>query len=274
VSYQTIQADAAFPTSTVVQPSLDPYTSALPPSFGKPDTDSPLLSIRVTTLLPSRSTVIGVIFGHILGDGSSGNLYLSHLSHFYEHGPEAVLEPSEYPSFFPHIDLPVYPPPAEVLAEYDSGQIRPREISEMMAGYGGAAEKYEAVTLTLRRAELRALHCMVSDRAGGSRLSEQDVLSGWWLSLLRRTGENVEKMVYTVNVGTAHPLPREAVRKDLTRCLVSRHGRDPPWLPTQPSHPIRQCRTDALLPPRSSHLKQRGTRADLRHGPTRAGQAA
>lgn len=213
MSYQTIQADVAFPTGTVVQPSLDPYTSALPPSFGKPDTDSPLLSIRVTTLLPTRSTVIGVIFGHILGDGSSGNLYLSHLSHFYEHGPEAVLEPSEYPSFFPHIHLPVYPPPAEVLAEYDSGQIRPREISEVMAGYGGAAEKYEAVTVTLRRAELRALHRVISDRAGGSRLSEQDVLSGWWLSLLRRTGENPEKMVYTVNVGTAHTPSAEGCKE-------------------------------------------------------------
>jgi hypothetical protein len=209
LSIQSIKAATAFPTNHVIQPTLDPYISQLPPTFPAPDTNSHLVSIRVTNLLPSRCSVLGIVWAHVLGDASACNRYLRHLSHFYVNGPQAKLDIADYPSFFPHITHPAFPPHQDVLDSYDIGQVRPRDLKEtVMPSYAAAAVKYEGMTINFTREEVAALkRAVLKGWTAPPTVSEQDVISAWWYSLLQRTGETaVQKMVYTVNVSPCSSL--------------------------------------------------------------------
>lgn len=176
-----------FPDLNVVQPTLLPYLPNLPPNFHEPNSDSPLLSLRLTTL--EDSSVLGIKWAHILGDAASAHRFLRHLSACYTGEP--IFHP---PSLFPHIDLPVYPPTSETLSRYDIPQIRGRDRKDTFAAYGEAATGSETMVIRLSRKEV----AMVRMEFGGQ--SDQDAISAWWINLHERIGLRIRRAVYTVNV--------------------------------------------------------------------------
>lgn len=73
-------------------------------------------------------------------------------------------------------------------------------MDEMFAAYKRDQEASEPVVITLTRAELGALK-EEFQAVSKVRLSEQDVLTAWWVGLLEEVGEKVDRIVYAVNVG-------------------------------------------------------------------------
>jgi hypothetical protein len=108
------------------------------------------------------------------------------------------------PSFTPHLLLPEYPPSREVQDEAS-------RLPQWRAGYP-AEEVSRRFKEDAKSNEMVALHVpvhvlwrMFSDvksmLPGVERLSPQDVLNAYWLSLLERiTGERVTQLTYVVNV--------------------------------------------------------------------------
>jgi len=182
----------------VIQPTLQPYMHNLGPEFSVPNTDSPLLALRVTTLLPSRTSVLGIDWSHVLGDGAAANLFIRHLSQLYV-DPESVL--TDYPTFSPHINLTAWPPSTEAMAEYDITQIHPVSLEDMAKGYGAAAAASQTLIIRLSAKDQIALiaECK-KELEAGERLSDQDILSGWWIGLLERSGTKIRSTTYSVNV--------------------------------------------------------------------------
>lgn len=204
----TVEADYPYPDTNVVQPGIGPYAASLPQNFHLPDSDSSLFALRLTTLLPSGRSVLGVTVSHVFADGATGNRILHHLSHFYHHG--TALSPESLPTFFPHIHLPNYPPSHQVIEENLVGQVVPRDLSEVHAGYTGGAVGSEQTTVRLSRKEL----AMIRGGSGSTqKLSDQDLLSGWWITLLERIGEQkIDRIIYTINVSSSTVPLRELSR--------------------------------------------------------------
>ncbi|ODN93535.1 hypothetical protein L198_05400 [Cryptococcus wingfieldii CBS 7118] len=61
----TIESDQAFPDKHVVQPTLSPFLPPLGKNYHLPNTDAHLFSVRLTTLLPSGKSVLGVETSHV-----------------------------------------------------------------------------------------------------------------------------------------------------------------------------------------------------------------
>jgi hypothetical protein len=174
-------------------PSLDP-------AYHEPNRDLSLLALRVTTLLPSRQCVLGISWAHILGDASTCNLFIQHLSLFYANGPDAKLDTQHMPTFSPHITMSTYPPSANALDTYQVRQVHPSHaLLDARKGYMAAAQGSEPMLVVLSRVELGAM-MQECTREGTNFLSTQDVLSAWWVTVLRRAGQEVDKLIYTINV--------------------------------------------------------------------------
>jgi hypothetical protein len=174
-------------------PSLDP-------AYHEPNRDLPLLALRLTTLLPSRQCVLGISWAHILGDASTCNLFIQHLSLFYTKGPDAKLDTHHMPTFFPHITMSTYPPSENALETYQVRQVHPSHaLLDARKAYMAAAQGSEPMLVVLSRAELGAM-MQECTREGTKFLSTQDVLSAWWVTILRRAGQEVDKLIYTINV--------------------------------------------------------------------------
>jgi hypothetical protein len=202
LSTKSLTAEQAFQTRDVIQPSISEYLHALDPRYHEANQDCSLVSIRLTTLMPSHKSVLGITWAHILGDASTFNSFTHHLSFFYVNGPGAQLTPRQMPTFFPHIAMPVYPPGSEVLDMYQTTQVYPSYTSmDQRKAYGEAIAASVPVLISLSRAELNAL-VREHTPEGTEFLSTQDILSAWWAGVLERAGYEVNKIIYTVNVST------------------------------------------------------------------------
>ena len=161
----------------------------LPSTYSIPDTDSHLVAFRLTHL--NTFSVLGVAWAHVLGDGATASRFLRDLSSIYAGHPLG-----DPPSFFPHIHLPVYPPPPNVLKCYDTVYLQARDKKELFEAYSAAKEATEKVVLRLSRREVAAIKA----EYGGH--SDQDAISAWWIMLIDRTssGPRIQRAIYTVNV--------------------------------------------------------------------------
>ncbi|ODN74173.1 hypothetical protein, variant [Cryptococcus amylolentus CBS 6039] len=101
---QSIERDQTFPDKLVIQPTINPYIPPLDPSVRFPNTDNHLFSVRLTTLLPSNKSVLGVQVSHLGMDGTMGRYLVKLLDALYTHG-EAALQSTDpavvIPTFFP-----------------------------------------------------------------------------------------------------------------------------------------------------------------------------
>jgi len=140
-----------------------------------PNTNAPLLAFRLTTLLPSQRSVLGVKWAHILGDAAACHHFLRVLSFFYTN-PGTPLPATEYPNFGPHISLPASPTRGTV-ERFDIPQIQARAMEDMQKAFREDAKDGETVIVTLARGELRRMNAECLGTSG-ERLSDQDVLSG------------------------------------------------------------------------------------------------
>ena len=186
---QTLSRNLAFDTLDVVQDTLEPYLPILSSRYAIPNTDSSLLSLRLTTL--TTTSILGIKWAHILGDASSAHRFLSHLSSIYAGNHEIDNEPS----FFPHISLPVYPPLPDTVSRFDIAQLQSWDPKEAFKIYGEAARDSEKITLCLTKRQIAKLREEFHAR------SDQDAISAWWISLMQRCGARLKRLIYTVNVG-------------------------------------------------------------------------
>ncbi|ORY32183.1 hypothetical protein BCR39DRAFT_557835 [Naematelia encephala] len=201
---QSIHAETAFPTKHVVQPTLAPYLDSLHPQYYLPNIDCPLLLLRLTTLLPSRRSVLGIMWAHILGDAGANAMFIQLLSSLYAKDQSTKLDPSQAPTFFPHISMPHYPPSDEIREKYRIRQITPTlpapKQREAYANFGNGTEPVRA---SLSRKELSAMTIECATEAS-ERISTQDVLSAWWVGVLQRAGFKIDSLIYTISYRTLH----------------------------------------------------------------------
>jgi hypothetical protein len=170
---------------------------ALDPAFATADSGARLVAFRLTTLLPSRHSVLGLNWSHILGDGYACNLFIQHLSRIYAHGKDAIpLE--QYPTFWPHVSLPEHVS-GETKDKYRLTQVEPVSMGALVEAYTEAGAREEGVLIKLTPGEVDAIRaeCQLD---GTVKVSDQDILSGWWATLLERAGERLERIIYVINV--------------------------------------------------------------------------
>lgn len=171
----------------------------MPAAAAQPNTDTPLLTIRLTTLLPSNRAVLGFQWSHIIGDASACHRFISLLSLLYEQGDNLIIPLERYPNFGPHVKLPSDSPTREAVSKYDITQYLPRKMDTAIQAYRHDADKSEAVTVELSRAELGILkvECQALSKA---KLSDQDVISAWWMRILQEVDVDIKRVIYATNV--------------------------------------------------------------------------
>lgn len=255
-STQTVDAAYPFPDKRVIQPSLGDYLPPLAPNFFVAGADAPLLTVRLTTL-SSGGSVLGINGAHILGDAKTFSRFIEDVSLFYNM-PSVSLEADELPTFAPHVNIPHSTP--GVREQFEFFGVNPVPMADMVKGYAEAEAQSEAVTVILTQDELKHITAV---RLPGEKLSDQDLLSGWWVSVLERAGQQFTDMVYTVNVSVegrglltpANTHPSTAACTRTTRRSRPTSARSPPtWrrcaslpcLPRWPTLPRPSARRRSL----------------------------
>ena len=256
---ETIQdeTDYPLPNTNVVQPSLEGYITPLELTYPIPDSDTPLTTFKLTHV--NGRSVLGVCSSHGIIDGFGANRLLHDLSRLYTH-PESVLD--VVPTFGPSLDVTSLASgsvsgakgPKNVAGdEDDNGGLGPKgkknvewyepiEISDMFMELGQSSMESECINLILTREEIDALKRFLMGQKGvlpaglqnedvnlggngtATWLSDQDVLSAWWISLLTRIGEKVDGVWYAVNVSChliRYKQPCALFRSVYSSCPVS-----------------------------------------------------
>lgn len=144
--------------------------------------------------LADGSSVLGVNWGHILGDAASFSRFIEDVSLFYNL-PSAELE-EDMPTFEPHVNIPEATD--AVRKDFAFGLLRPITVQEMMKGYSSQAAQSQKFTITLTRDELAHI---TAARYPGDQTSDNDLICGWWISVLERAGMPIDHVVQTINVG-------------------------------------------------------------------------
>ncbi|WWD20678.1 hypothetical protein CI109_105154 [Kwoniella shandongensis] len=191
----TIPSHQTFPFANrqIIQPSVNPFVPPLGEGAHVANSDAHLFAIRLTTILPSRSSVLGIVISHIIGDGHIALQIVKHLEGLYLYG-EAALPIITKPTFVDHVILPPYDPAWDL----PDDTLKGHDLADVGKAYVDAAENSEMVVIELTRAEIANLKAKYG-RESGVRLSDQDVLSGWWVGLLERMGEKINTMIYVYN---------------------------------------------------------------------------
>ncbi|ODO00074.1 hypothetical protein I350_06699 [Cryptococcus amylolentus CBS 6273] len=205
---QTIESDQAFPDKHVVQPTLSPFLPPLGKNYQLPNTDAHLFSVRLTTLLPSGKSVLGIETSHVFIDGETKRKLLKMLDAFYVHGEAArenMVELAGYdlPTFFPHVGpLPAYDPSWNLgVGRTNKGH----DLSECVKQYTAAITQSVQTVVELHRSEIKLLRDQYQQEAG-LKLSEQDALSAWWIYLIKKVGvEDVNTVIYICNYRSFSP---------------------------------------------------------------------
>ncbi|WVQ73504.1 hypothetical protein IAR50_003076 [Cryptococcus sp. DSM 104548] len=195
---QTIERKQAFPSKQVVQPTLDPFLPPLGKDFHRPNSDAYLFALRLTTLLPSGHSVLGVEMSHVFSDGETKSKLLKLLDTFYVHGEKAVnnlkqLSGYHLPTFLPTVGpLPSYDPAWNLPGLFNEGH----DLLPMMQAYMAAMTQSVQVVFNIQQSELRALTDLYQTEAG-IKISEADALSAWWISLMAKVGvDDVKSVIY------------------------------------------------------------------------------
>ncbi|TYJ53391.1 hypothetical protein B9479_005991 [Cryptococcus floricola] len=193
---QTIERDQAFPDKLVVQPTINPYMPPLDPNVRFPNTDNHLFSVRLTTLLPSNKSVLGVQVSHLGIDGTMGRHLVKLLDALYTHG-EAALQSTDpdvvIPTFFPGGvgPLPAYDASTDNLPFAVPWKVFPEAINSYIADFMSSSR----VALQFTKSELQVLKDQYQLESG-VKISTQDAISAWWATLLNKVGVDVKSIVY------------------------------------------------------------------------------
>jgi hypothetical protein len=72
-------------------------------------------------------------------------------------------------------------------------------MGALVEAYTEAGAQEEGVLVKLTPGEVDAIRaeCQLD---GTVKVSDQDILSGWWATLLERAGERLERIIYVINV--------------------------------------------------------------------------
>ncbi|ODO00053.1 hypothetical protein I350_06677 [Cryptococcus amylolentus CBS 6273] len=175
---QSIERDQTFPDKLVIQPTINPYIPPLDPSVRFPNTDNHLFSVRLTTLLPSNKSVLGVQVSHLGMDGTMGRYLVKLLDALYTHG-EAALQSTD---------------PAVVIPTFFPGGAFPEAINSYIADSMTSSR----VALQFTKSELQVLRDQYQLESG-VKLSTQDAISAWWATLLNKVGVDVKSLVYVLD---------------------------------------------------------------------------
>lgn len=162
-----------------------------------PGADSAQLAVRLSTLANGNS-VLGVNWGHVLGDAAAFSRFLEDVSLFYNMGRFADLG-DDMPTFAPHVNIP--PAGEKTLKEFHLDLLEPMEIKDVFKGYSDATTSGQYFNVRLTRKDLAHI---TASRTAGEHCSDGDMLSGWWIGVLERAGRRVDRAVQTINV--SHPL--------------------------------------------------------------------
>ncbi|WWC65082.1 uncharacterized protein I303_107696 [Kwoniella dejecticola CBS 10117] len=218
---QTISSKEAFPfpDKRVIQETLDPYLPNLGQEFPLTGANKPLFVIRLTTSSDPEAdwSVLGVSWGHILGDAAACLIALKWLELFYVYGSlEGAVDQKG------SLGIPVYgegikllkvendeihfsPPKKNSIPLQEYTYLKGYTIPEGGKLYAKTREGTERVDLILSLSEVGSLTKSVKDlllvREEGSYdknmvLSTQDILTGWFVSLLRRSGQGIKEVIY------------------------------------------------------------------------------
>ncbi|WWC65057.1 uncharacterized protein I303_107671 [Kwoniella dejecticola CBS 10117] len=251
-----------FPDNSVVQHSLEPYIPPLNPQFGVANSGAPLFAVRLTYLPgPAGGCVLGTNWGHVLGDGQACLNAHKWLESFYLHGESALQEDVrlrlrnglEIPSYLPHVLLPPHDP--SLGPSLRSKEVEGVDVTEMMDRYTKAGEDTAKISVIFTQYEIDELRAKVLDleeagadthpegQVGGKtkiKLSDQDLLSGWWVDLHRRAGMRVDEATYTCNYRTFcrdHPAFPANLSSLVANVAQMRHFELPPAPTEQDSTP-------------------------------------
>lgn len=154
--------------------------------------DAPLLTVRLSTLATGAS-VLGVNWGHVLGDAAAFSRFLEDVSLFYNMSFADLGE--DMPTFEPHVKIPKAT--EQVLRDYHLDILAPIPVEGVIKGYTDTTISSKPVTVTLSRNDIAHI---TASRTQGEHVSDGDMVSGWWISVLERAGIAVNKVVQTINV--------------------------------------------------------------------------
>ncbi|TYJ54509.1 hypothetical protein B9479_004833 [Cryptococcus floricola] len=204
---QTLTLAQPFPTTHVVQPSPDPFLPPLGANCHLPNhPHAHIFAIRLTSLLPSGTSVLGLQASHLI-DGEGKRQLLKMLDAFYTHGEAArekmyALAGCVLPTFLPHVGpLPPYDPTWNHPVERKG---HCHDLAGMISMFIAATAQSVPVVIELYRSELAFLREKYQHDIG-VKLSEQDALSAWWITLLRKVGVDVHRVMYTCNYRNFSP---------------------------------------------------------------------
>lgn len=203
--------------------------------------DAPLVTVRLSTLKNGNS-VLGVNWAHILGDAAAFSRFLEDVSLLYNL-PAADLD-DDMPTLEPHVRLPPYS--EQIGKDFKFDLLNPLPLEEVGKGYGDAVTSSQMFTVTLTPEEVKHI---TSLKTPGEHLSDNDLIAGWWVSVLERAGQRVEYVVQTINVSTILPFTSSCFLRTCTLTSVPLFPQGPPGLPSQPLDSGRQRCSDAPDPP-------------------------
>lgn len=192
-STQTTTDEYPYQNKHVIQESLGSYCPPLRDDFPVAGADAPLLAVRLSTLANGNS-VLGVNWGHVLGDAAAFSRFLEDVSLFYNMGRFADLG-EDMPTFTPHVNIP--PASEKTLKEYHLDILEPVAVDEMIKGYTDGTTGGQLFTVGLSRKEIAHI---AAARTAGEHITENDLVSGWWISVLERAGQRIDRIVQTINV--------------------------------------------------------------------------
>lgn len=192
-STQTTTDEYPYANKHVIQESLGSYIPQLREDFFVAGADSPQLAVRLSTLANGNS-VLGVNWGHVLGDAAAFSRFLEDVSLFYNMGRFAELG-DDMPTFAPHVNIP--PVGEKTLKEFHLDVLEPQSVEQVFKGYADSTAQGQAFTVTLSRKEMAHI---TASRTSGEHVTDGDLLSGWWISVLERAGRRIDRLVQTINV--------------------------------------------------------------------------
>lgn len=189
--------------------------------------------MRLSTLA-SGNSVLGVNWGHVLGDAAAFSRFLEDVSLFYNMSFADLGD--EMPTFEPHVSIPKATD--KILKDYHLDILAPIPVQDVIKGYTDSTIASKPVTVTLTRNDIAHI---TATRSPGENFSDGDMVSGWWISVLERAGIQVNKVVQTINVGTRDSLTT------VPQLPCRQQG-----VPSEPAHAGCERRADAGDPAPSS----------------------
>ena len=160
------------------------------PGFLVPDGSYPLLMVRLTTLEHSQTSVIGIVWHHILGDGHVCSRYLRQLSAVYA-ALNRGADPQEYYEY-PDYNSVVGIDPASDEAVQDTvkmleGSAMDKSLplqSFLDARQDEMEAKWDQVTIMFTAIELEAMKVLAVEASKGDLKwsTRGDVIVAWWVS--------------------------------------------------------------------------------------------